>query len=528
GVEQVFGIPGVHTVELYRGLAGSTINHITPRHEQGAGFMADGYARTSGKPGVCFIITGPGMTNITTAMGQAYGDSIPMLVISSVQSRSQLGGGRGKLHELPNQSALVAGVAAFSHTLMSATELPGVLARAFALFQAGRPRPVHIEIPLDVLVENADALLASLPVSIARPGAAPAAIEQMGQLLAQAKHPLILAGGGAIDAAPALLQLAERLGAPVALTINAKGMLPSSHPLLIGSTQTLVATRALVAEADVVLAIGTELAETDYDVTFAGGFEIPGALIRIDIDPDQTVRNYPPTLALVADANLASEALVASLAQLPARDPQWGAVRVSRLQTQLATEWDAPTRAQTRFLQAVFDVLPDAVCVGDSTQPVYTGNLTFNPEQPRRWFNSSTGYGTLGYALPAAVGAWLGRRANGKTGGPVLCLIGDGGLQFTLAELASAVEAQTPIIVLLWNNQGYGEIKKYMLNRAIEPVGVDIYTPDFIAVAKALGCAAQVVEGEAQLRAALASAADRLGPSVIEIDEARWQELLAL
>jgi glyoxylate carboligase len=123
-VEQVFGIPGVHTVELYRGLARSSINHVTPRHEQGAGFMADGYARTSGKPGVCFIITGPGMTNITTAMGQAYADSIPMLVISSVQSRSQLGGGRGKLHELPNQSALVAGVAAFSHTLMSAAELP--------------------------------------------------------------------------------------------------------------------------------------------------------------------------------------------------------------------------------------------------------------------------------------------------------------------------------------------------------------------------------------------------------------------
>ena len=528
GVEQVFGIPGVHTVELYRGLAGSTINHITPRHEQGAGFMADGYARTSGKPGVCFIITGPGMTNITTAMGQAYGDSIPMLVISSVQSRSQLGGGRGKLHELPNQSALVAGVAAFSHTLMSAAELPAVLARAFALFQAGRPRPVHIEIPLDVLVENADALLASLPVSIARPGPAPAAIEQMSQRLAQAKRPLILAGGGAIDAAPALTQLAERLGAPVALTINAKGMLPSSHPLLIGSTQSLVATRALVAEADVVLAIGTELAETDYDVTFAGGFEIPGALLRIDIDPDQTVRNYPPTLALVADANLASEALLASLAPLPSRDPQWGAVRVSRLQAQLSTEWDAPTRAQTVFLQTVFEVLPDAVCVGDSTQPVYTGNLTLNPEQPRRWFNSSTGYGTLGYALPAAVGAWLGRRAAGKPGGPVLCLIGDGGLQFTLAELASAVEAQTPIIVLLWNNQGYGEIKKYMLNRAIEPVGVDIYTPDFIGVAKALGCAAQAVGDEAQLRAALASASDRQGPSVIEIDELRWQQSLGL
>ncbi|AMB78639.1 5-guanidino-2-oxopentanoate decarboxylase [Pseudomonas paraversuta] len=528
GVEQVFGIPGVHTVELYRGLAGSSINHVTPRHEQGAGFMADGYARTSGKPGVCFIITGPGMTNITTAMGQAYGDSIPMLVISSVQSRSQLGGGRGKLHELPNQSAMVAGVAAFSHTLMSAAELPAVLARAFAVFQAGRPRPVHIEIPLDVLVENADALLASQPVSIARAGAAPAAIEQMGQRLAQAKRPLILAGGGAIDAAPALQQLAERLGAPVALTINAKGMLPAAHPLLIGSTQSLVATRALVAEADVVLAIGTELAETDYDITFAGGFEIPGVLLRIDIDPDQTVRNYAPALALVADARVAAEALLAELGVLPARGAEWGAARVSRLQAQLASDWDAPTRAQTHFLQTLFDVLPDAVCVGDSTQPVYTGNLTFNPDQPRRWFNSSTGYGTLGYALPAAVGAWLGRRSGGQAGGPVLCLIGDGGLQFTLSELASAVEARTPIILLLWNNQGYGEIKKYMLNRAIEPVGVDIYTPDFIGVAKAMGCAALAVEGEGQLRAALASAADRQGPTLIEIDELHWQQSLAL
>jgi len=530
GVEQVFGIPGVHTVELYRGLADSTISHVTPRHEQGAGFMADGYARTSGKPGVCFIITGPGMTNITTAMGQAYADSIPMLVISSVQSRSQLGGGRGKLHELPNQGALVAGVAAFSHTLMSAAELSGVLARAFAVFQAGRPRPVHIEIPLDVLVENADALLVSQPVSIARAGAAPAAIEQMSRRLAQARRPLILAGGGAIEAAPALILLAEQLGAPVALTINAKGMLPSDHPLLIGSTQSLVATRALVAEADVVMAIGTELAETDYDVTFAGGFEIPGALLRIDIDPDQTVRNYPPTLALVADARVATEALLASLGMQPRVVPssEWGGARVMRLRAELEAEWDAPTRAQTRFLQTLFEVLPEAVCVGESTQPVYTGNLTFNLEQPRRWFNSSTGYGTLGYALPAAGGAWLGRGAGGKPGGPVICLIGDGGLQFTLAELASAVEARTPIIVLLWNNRGYGEIKKYMLNRGIEPVGVDIYTPDFIGVARALGCAAQSVEGEAQLRAALSSAGDRQGPSVIEVNEQQWQQSLAL
>ena len=168
--------------------------------------------------------------------------------------------------------------------------------------------------------------------------------------------------------------------------------------------------------------------------------------------------------------------------------------------------------------------LPNAVFVGDSTQPVYSGNLTFNPQRPRRWFNSSTGYGTLGYALPAAIGAWLGGGPARDTRPPVVCLIGDGGLQFTLPELASAVEARTPVIVLLWNNNGYEEIKKYMVNRAIEPVGVDIYTPDFITVAKGLGCAAQTVNGVDELRAALRAAVDRQGPSLIEIDQNQWQK----
>lgn len=525
GVDHVFGIPGVHTVELYRGLAGSSIRHITPRHEQGAGFMADGYARTRGKPGVCFIITGPGMTNITTAMGQAYADSIPMLVISSVQSRDQLGGGRGKLHELPNQAALVSGVAAFSHTLMSAADLPQVLARAFAVFDSARPRPVHIEIPLDVLVEPADFLLPGRPVRGSRAGAAPQAVTQMAERLACAKRPLILAGGGALAAGAALARLAEHLQAPVALTINAKGLLPASHPLQIGSTQSLPATRALVAEADVVLAIGTELAETDYDVTFKGGFEIPGSLLRIDIDPDQTVRNYLPELALVADAELAAEALLGALqTQLqPVRESTWGVARVANLRQALAAGWDQSTLSQTRLLSAILERLPNAILVGDSTQPVYTGNLTLDMDQPRRWFNASTGYGTLGYALPAAMGAWLGSAEQTGQRAPAVCLIGDGGMQFTLPELASAVEAQVLLIVLLWNNQGYEEIKKYMVNRAIEPVGVDIHTPDFIGVARALGAAAENVADVAQLQAALGQAVERKGPTLIQVDQNQWQ-----
>lgn len=526
GVDHVFGIPGVHTVELYRGLAASSICHVTPRHEQGAGFMADGYARTRGKPGVCFIITGPGMTNITTAMGQAYADSIPMLVISSVQSRNALGGGRGKLHELPNQSELVSGVAAFSHTLMSADDLPEVLARAFAVFDGARPRPVHIEIPLDVIVEDADHLLSSEPVRVDRAAAAPATVAKMAALLAGARRPLILAGGGAIDASVALTRLAEYLQAPTALTINAKGMLPSRHPLLIGSTQSLVATRELVREADVILAIGTELAETDYDVTFKGGFEIPGILLRIDIDPDQTVRNYPPKLALVGDAGYACDALLHALADQPSpvRAGEWGPARAARLRETLAGQWDDAANAQTLFLNTILQALPNAVLVGDSTQPVYTGNLTLDLDHPRRWFNASTGYGTLGYALPAAMGAWLGSAEDPAQRLPAVCLIGDGGIQFTLPELASAVEARVPLIVLLWNNQGYEEIKRYMVNRAIEPVGVDIHTPDFVTIAKGFGCAAEAVNEVQALKAALTEAAGHQGPTLIEIDQRRWTE----
>jgi len=521
GVEMVFGIPGVHTVELYRGLATSTLRHITPRHEQGAGFMADGYARVTGKPGVCFIITGPGMTNIATAMAQAYADSIPMLVISSVNATRQLGGGAGRLHELPSQQNVFAGFTAFSHTLLHADELPQVLARAFAVFSSARPRPIHIEIPLDVIVAPAPAMKLGVMVSTAKPAGASVALDAAADMLAAARRPLILAGGGAIEAATDLRTLAERLQAPVALTINAKGLLPRGHALSIGSTQSLAATRALVREADVVLAVGTELGETDYDVVFDDGFVIEGKLIRIDIDAEQTMRNFPPRVAIAADAKLALAALDSRLAMrpLPLRETNWGVPRVRAVRAVVAAGYDAPTRSQAKFFETLSGILPDAIIVGDSTRPVYAGNFVFEAATPRSWFNSSTGYGTLGYGLPAAIGAQL---AAGKR--PVICLIGDGGLQFTLPELASAVEAAVPVIVLLWNNRGYAEIKKYMVERDIEPIGVDIYTPDFLMLARGFGCCAASVDTSAQLADELQLAVTRRVPTLIEIDEQRWFE----
>jgi acetolactate synthase I/II/III large subunit len=513
GVDTVFGIPGVHTVELYRGLPSSGIRHITPRHEQGAGFMADGYARVSGKPGVCFIITGPGMTNILTAMGQAYADSIPMLVISSVNERDRLGLGKGYLHELPNQRAMTAGVTAFSHTLMSVEELPHVLARAFAVFEGERPRPVHIELPLDIITADASHMRVQGKPSIQRPAPNRTLIREAAAMLKTAKRPLLLLGGGCVSAQAEAHALAAALDTPTALTINAKGLLPPGHPLLLGSNQSLVPVRQLALEADVVLAIGTELGETDYDVVFDGNFKLGGALIRIDIDAQQLHRNFSPSLAIQGDARLAMRMLLAEFNPAELRDDSPGALRTAAVQAQLSEDFSGWGHYRQLFA-AVLDALPDARFVGDSTQTVYSGNHLVELDGARRWFNSSTGYGTLGYGLPAAIGAKLA-----EPGRPVISLMGDGGIQFSLPELASAVEAGVGIIVLLWNNSGYGEIKRYMERRDITPIGVDIYTPDLLTIARGFGCMAERARDHAHLAELLRTApSDR--PLIIEVLEA--------
>lgn len=278
----------------------------------------------------------------------------------------------------------------------------------------------------------------------------------------------------------------------------------------------------MVQEADVVLAIGTELGETDYDINFDDGFRISGQLIRIDIDSQQLTRNARASLAMVADAKAALIALLAVLrrrANGRAVKEDWGIARAARVRTAVAASLDPGGRAQKIMLDTVRCALPEVIIVGDSTQPVYVGNLVYEAPSPRSWFNSSTGYGTLGYGLPAAIGAKLavGNRA-------VVCLIGDGGLQFTLAELASAVEAGLAVIVLVWNNSGYGEIKKHMQDCGIRSLGVDIYTPDFMILARGFGCVSERVRTVKELKDQLGYAASRTIPTVLEIDAKTWIE----
>jgi len=509
GVETIFGIPGVHTVELYRGLPATRIRHVTPRHEQGAGFMADGYARSSGKPGVCFIITGPGMTNIATAMGQAYADSIPMLVISSVNARPHLGMAQGRLHELPSQRNLIAGVAAFSHTLLEPEQLPEVLARAFTVFASARPRPVHIEIPLDVITAGMDGKARAWPLP-SRPAPDPKLVRQAADLLTAAKTPLIVAGGGAADAASGIRRLAEKLDAPVFTTINGKGILPPGHSLALAGNLGMDAAQDELSASDVVLAIGTELGETEM-YPAARPIIVKGKLIRIDIDPLQLVNQLPADIAITSDSALAVAALDDALGT-ENKSAGTGAERAASMRQKIKAGLWPQCRIHGRLLEVITKALPGVVIAGDQTEPVYAANQTYEAPQPRSYFNSSTGYGTLGYGLPAAIGAKLGQPQR-----PSVCLIGDGGLQFSLPELASAVEAQVPIAVVIWNNTGYGEIKAYMKERQIPEIGVDIYTPDFVTIAQGLGCQASRPADMAALHDELVRSAKGKVPTIIEI-----------
>ncbi|SDD41759.1 5-guanidino-2-oxopentanoate decarboxylase [Ruegeria marina] len=507
GVECVFGIPGVHTIELYRGLAASGIRHVTPRHEQGAGFMADGYARVSGKPGVAFVITGPGVTNTLTAMGQARADSVPILTVSGVNARASLGRGQGHLHELPDQLGMVSKVALEARQVVTASQLAPALDAVFARLTTGRKGPCHIEIPLDVAGAKGTSGGQSHVVA---PEPDPTLLAEAARRLVAAERPVILAGGGARRAGDPLRLLAERLDAPVVQTTNARGLM-HGHPLGVAASPSLTAVRKLIEDADVVLAVGTELGPTDYDMYATGRMARMPGLIRIDVCSDQLSR-HPAELGIHGESTRCMASLLAQLTG--ANRTGDGAARAGRARQDAWAEIGPYMQGMVRMLDAARDAVPDAIMVGDSTQPVYAGNLYYDHDRPGGWFNAATGFGALGYGIPAAVGA-----AIAAPDAQVICIAGDGGAQFSLAEMMVARDENLSVTFVIWNSNGYREIDMAMRDADIEVVGCDPSPPDFHAIAAAFGMAyASCAEDDPKsLAALLTTATARGGPSIIEV-----------
>jgi 5-guanidino-2-oxopentanoate decarboxylase len=512
GVDTVFGMPGVHTLEAYRGLEASGITHIGVRHEQGAGFMADGYARVSGRPGVCLLISGPGVTNAATPIGQAYSDSQPMLVISSVAATKDLGMGRGMLHEIRDQARVTEPLTAFSAIAYNPEQVHELVHRAFALFASERPRPVHISIPLDVL-KLPDDLPVSPRTSPHLPLPNPDAIEAAAKLIAEAKRPIIIAGGGSIASATEVVALAERIGASVLPTIAAKGVIPDRHPLALESSLDRPTTQEFLKTVDLVLAVGTELAEPD--VWLDGPLEFGGPMIRIDIDPAVLARDYAPAVAIQADAKATIAAILAALSRHGTSEDGFnGSNEVARQRAAERAKLTPLEMKHIKVLEALRRAVPeDGQVFTDMTQIAYTGYCFYPASAPKTWF-FPVGYGTLGFALPAAIG---GQIAAPKR--PTVAMMGDGGFLFTMQELATAVEQKLPIAILLWNNDSLAQIRDGMKARGIPTIGVNQLNPDYIAVAKAFGCLTaqpgSLPDFEQGVRKAFA--ADR--PTLIEMRE---------
>jgi acetolactate synthase-1/2/3 large subunit len=445
-------------------------------------------------------------------MGQALADSVPMLVVTSNNADGRAGAGLGALHDLPDQSALAAGVTRWSRKVASPEDLSDALDAAMETFSARRPGPVHIEIGVDA--QHADAPAFRDP----RPATEPPepdreALLRAGAALSAAARPALVFGGGAVGLGDLAARLAQTLAAPTLLTSNARGLLPPNDPLLFSAPLYSAAALALLAEADCVLAIGTEFGETDwsfYDTPPLAFAE--GALIRVDIDAAQLGRNAEPHLAFQADASAFVRALLDVMEPREAASPDLApALKAARAEIPERYARHKP------LLDGIYAALPDAAVIGDSTEPAYYGLVAAAPPRPRGWWTSATGYGTLGYALPAAIGARLADPSR-----PVVALMGDGGALFTLPELASAVEAETPVILIVWNNNGYGEIREVMREQEIARVGVNLAPVDFQSLARGFGAAFARVNGARYLHDALKAAATRKGPTVLELRDDYW------
>jgi acetolactate synthase-1/2/3 large subunit len=399
------------------------------------------------------------------------------------------------------------GVIASSHRVGSVEEIPVAIAQAFAELTAGRPRPVHVEVPLDVLEESAPVTpIEPLARSVFEPHAE--AVAAAADILSRAERPAIVAGGGARGAVEQLCAVAERLGAPVVTSFNGKGTLPEDHELSGGAGLHRPLVHELVADSDVLLVAGCELSPADL---WEGPLPRGPAIVRIDIDPVQVVTNALPAAAVVGDAARSLAALAERLGA--SGDPAGRAQRAATWRERLLAEGEALGSRWDWLIDGIAAAIGrDGVVAGDSATVCYRGAVARLPRYVPATFLYPTGFGTLGYGLPAAVGAKLGRPEA-----RVLALLGDGGVMFTLPELAAAAATGLPLPVVVVDNGGYGEIRDEMVDRGDEPLAVDLPAVDFVAVARGLGCQAEHVEDADALARVLESSFDADRPTLVHV-----------
>ena len=515
GITRVFGIPGTHNLEIFAQLSAAGIGIVSPRHEQGAGYMADGAARVTGEVQVIVTTTGPAALNALTALLQSFTDSVPVLLITPGMPLTHPGRGNGLLHEVRDQSAALSAVLTEVMRVTSPGEVSLAVGQTLSAMRSGRPRPAAIEIPLDLIEETGPG---TLHPSVARAVPAPVAseIDAAAEAIASSQRPLIIAGAGAHGAGAEVAALAESLGAGIVLSSNAKGLVDDRAETTIGAVGVLELLPELTSDADAVIAIGTELAPSDF---WPEPLPLPDTVVRIDIDEVQMLTNATVTHPILAAAKNATAALNEQVSALrtesaTAAARNWTAGWKSRAASAMESDgrpWAGLSTALTAFAEADDSPL---IVAADSTMACYYGVQTGWKARPGDRFLYPAGAGTLGYGLPAGIGA--------KLAAPqvrVVAIEGDGGSMFTIPELAAAVQAGVRMSLIVVDNGGYGEIRNEMEDRGDTPSGVKLTGPDFPALAQAMGARGIHVDGADALLAALTEAEAADGPTLIHITE---------
>jgi acetolactate synthase-1/2/3 large subunit len=509
GIRVVFGLPGV---QLYGAMAAlrdePAIRFVTTRHEQATSYMADGYARAGGGIGAALVVPGPGLLNATAGLSTAYAASSPVLMISGQIPRPSLGRKVGVLHEVDDQLDAIRPVTKWRKRVLEVPDVPGAVREAFRQLRTGRPRPVEIELPQDLLEEEAEVALVE-PADAERPPADAASLDQAAELLAGASRPAIYAGGGVhlSGAHAALAAVAEHLQAGVVTTPEGKGALSDHDALSLGAALWYDSPlRAWLDAADVVLAVGTRLA--------VAALRPETQVIQIDVDEEEIGRNHKTTLGLVGDARRTLDALTARLRAAgpprPSRRAELEAVREAV--RRVAAELDPPA-AILRSLRA--GVPEDAILVADMTQVGYHSRPFWPVYQPRTYLTSSYS-GNLGFAFPVALGAKLACPAR-----PVVAAVGDGGFLYNAQELATAVQSRIAVVVVVFNDQAYGNVARDLDEAWGGSLGAELVNPDFPKLAEAFGVTGWRASEPTEVGDLVRKAIDLDRPVLIEVPVGR-------
>jgi acetolactate synthase-1/2/3 large subunit len=510
GIDTIFGIPGTHSLAIYDALIdASNIKQILTRHEQGAAFMADGYARSSGKIGVCLTTTGVAALNTFTALATAYGDSSPVLLICTQIPKKYIDKDRGLFHEVKGQLEMLKNITCYSARADSIEEVGFFVHKSIEHSLSNRFKPVAIEIPVDVLDAEADCKDA-YKCSLSKYEASEESLINAAKMIKGSRRPLIFAGGG-IDKSSAnneLIKFVDSIQAPVLTSIPGKCAIPSDHPFYLGYIQGQDCIQEFIKSCDLLIAIGVRFS---YLATERWTVPFPEKIIHIDIDRNVIGKNYNVTLGVVSDAKSALARLT-SLVKSLGVETESRKDEIKELRAKVQKIWENCNRTEYQIIEDIRTALPrETIFVGDPTICCYASWQLLDVYNPRSYLYPMAG-ATLGFGFPAALGAKVAQ--PDKT---VVSIIGDGGFQFACQELGTAVQYGINTITLLFNDNGYGVLRVQQDERFKRRIACDLLNPDFCGLAESFGAHSARVDDLGLLKQTIESVLEIKKPVLIEI-----------